>query len=121
MPSKPTLYETESPDYVSLLAEIASCKAQIQTLSQLHAIEHVIINGATLVSEEMRSMGGALKALAPRIRTMPETPKMKLSAIHFMLERPNYGEWPRELSKTPDRRTKSSRRKTAAQSGEYSA
>lgn len=102
-----------NPDYAALLAEIASCKAEIQTLKTANALENVIINGVTRLSEAAKSLAEPLRAMGPRVREMPDATKEKLREIHLRLKRPDYGAWKSPPSKTPDRRT-------LAQAGEYS-
>lgn len=109
------------PDFAALLAEIASCKAEIKTLKTAHGLENVFISGVTKLSEAAEALAEPLRAMRPRVREMPEPAGKKLHEIHSRLQRPNYGGWPSPPSKTPARRTKTPRRKTTTQAGEYSA
>ncbi len=102
-----------SPDCASLQQQIISLQAQIQTLCQAQAFEQVCISGVTMLSDATKALAEPLRALGPQVRTMPQVPGDKLREIHLRLKRSNYAEWPPEPSKTP-------RRRTLAQAGEYS-
>lgn len=110
-----------SPDYASLQQQIISLQAQIQTLCQAQAFEQVVINGVTMLSDATKALAEPIRAMAPKIRNMPECAETKLRAIHLAIKQPEFGKWRAKPLQTPPRRTKPPHRRPTPQAGEYSA
>ena len=110
-----------SPDYASLQQQIISLQAQIQTLCQAQAFEQVVISGVTMLSDATKALAEPIRAMAPKIRKMPEAAETKLRAIHLAVKRPDFGTWRAQPPQTPPRRTKPPHRRPTPQAGEYSA